>query len=78
LRWLSLAQVSIWLPLLMLGSAFWLLNFSQADIAAPPALVQISMKTGFGVSFLMCSGLLFGFFREKFTLASGRKNSCAV
>ncbi len=62
LRWLSQAQAAFWLPLLVLVPAFVLLNFERAAGYAPD-LVKIPMMTGFLLSVLIGSGLLFGWFR---------------
>ena len=79
LRWLAQSQISFWLPALMLGSIFWLLNFSKMDLPTPPAFVQNSLKTGFAVSLLMCGGgMLFGFFRAKILLERGRQLESAA
>jgi hypothetical protein len=72
LHWLAKAQVSFWLPVLMLAPVFFLINFWKAGEVAPPAFVQIPMKTGFAVSLLMCAGMLFGFARAKILLEKGR------
>lgn len=70
LRWFSKSLAVVWLPLLLLWPAFWLLNFRQ-DVV--PNFVQISMKTGFVLSILMGLGLLFGMFRASAQNAANRE-----
>ncbi len=62
LRWLSQAQAAIWLPLLILIPAVFLLNGERAP-GHVPDWVKIPMMTGFTLSMLMGAGLLFGWMR---------------
>ncbi len=66
LRWLAMARVASWLPVLMLGSAFWLLNFGEGGEASPPMFVKVSMKIGFVVCCVMAFGLLLGMLGIRF------------
>jgi len=66
LRWLALAQVSFWLPLLMLAPVLWLNSPEKSGETIPPALVQLPVKIGFGISCMMAAGLLMGMLGIRF------------
>ncbi len=71
LRWLAQAQVSFWLPVLMLAPVFWLNIQEKLGEGMPPVWVQLPMKIGFGVSCVMTFGLLLGMLG--IPLGNGRK-----
>ena len=72
LRWLAVAKAHFGLVLLMLASAFWLINFQNAEGVAPN-FVQKPMKTGLIVSILNSLGMLFGLLRGSAKQAAARQ-----
>jgi hypothetical protein len=69
LRWLAQSYAMLWLPLLVLIPAFWLLNFRQEGLETP-YLIQVSLKIGFFISVLAAAALLFGYMRHSAQRAS--------
>ena len=60
MRWFALSKVYVWLPLLMLTPALYLLN-AERMAGYAPVWVKVPVQIGFSVSFLLALGILWAF-----------------
>ena len=72
LRWLSLQNAFIWMPLLMLIPYFFLLD-AESKMGVSAHVYKWPLLAGFIVASVVCSGLLFGWVK-----ASARKQAATI
>ena len=60
MRWLAVSKVYLWLPLLLLVPAVYLLN-TQRETGFAPVWVRLLVQVGFTVSLLIGLGIFYGF-----------------